>query len=430
MRTRFSTFAVALLLGASVFSFPAGVVRAGEQVDPPYLADALDPAVTTLAADLGISVDEARRRLGWQAPATQMADELRQAIGDSFGGLWFDVQNGGRVKVGLVAGATEEVQRETIAVISGWKLSSVTDLVSTETSYDQLERDSAWLGALTRGANDRASWELATAVRVTGNALELVLYVPRGATLNGAQGAAVASARERLGDRLRFDSWGGRIQREICTYWEALFICDPPLRGGLALFLNSGLFQCTTGFSARSLSDGKWYVMTAGHCGVNGTLFKARQPQTGLFHVVGRMHNSLDEIADDYGIVEIDNVSGWNPKPWVWVHEGPTTTTNYQYPIYGTSTSPIGTRVCLSGANSATETSCNEVYEVNWGGAGGLAVADYCSRGGDSGGPIFSLNRARGTHVGAEMFAAACTRRLFQGVREAAAALNVYVVTA
>src|SRR5262245_8954346 len=60
----------------------------------PHLADADDPAVTTLAKDVGISIEEARIRIGWQDPAIQMGDELRTSLGEGFGGLWFDVADG------------------------------------------------------------------------------------------------------------------------------------------------------------------------------------------------------------------------------------------------------------------------------------------------------------------------------------------------
>ena len=72
----------------------------------PYLADAADPAVTTLAADLGISIRQAQQHLGWQEPAMALAGELERALGERYGDLWFDPADGGRVKVGIVGGDT------------------------------------------------------------------------------------------------------------------------------------------------------------------------------------------------------------------------------------------------------------------------------------------------------------------------------------
>src|SRR5512132_646841 len=77
----------------------AGAQTGGAEL-PPYLAEATDPAVTTLASDLGISVQEAQRRIGWQEPAMQLGEELRRALGDRFGGLWFEEGGGGRGRGG------------------------------------------------------------------------------------------------------------------------------------------------------------------------------------------------------------------------------------------------------------------------------------------------------------------------------------------
>jgi hypothetical protein len=60
---------------------------------------------------------------------------------------------------------------------------------------------------------------------------------------------------------------------------------------------------------------------------------------------------------------------------------------------------------------------------------GGFAQVDYCTIGGDSGGPVYSLGKARGVHVGHVLGDPACQNRLYQGAAEAAARLNVYVVT-
>jgi hypothetical protein len=51
-----------------------------------------------------LSFREGQRRIGWQEPAMQLGEELRQALGDRFGGLWFDEAGGGRITVGVVGG--------------------------------------------------------------------------------------------------------------------------------------------------------------------------------------------------------------------------------------------------------------------------------------------------------------------------------------
>ena len=72
------------LLLAGLLASPARPARASSSL-PPYLAEATDPAVTTLARDRHISIQEAQRRIGWQEPAMQLGEELRQALGGRYG---------------------------------------------------------------------------------------------------------------------------------------------------------------------------------------------------------------------------------------------------------------------------------------------------------------------------------------------------------
>jgi len=389
---------------------------------PPYLADANDPAVTTLAKDAGISIDEARRRIGWQDPAIQMAAELSKSLGEGFGGLWFDVANGGRVEIGVVGTAPAQAAQ---ASIRKWGLASVTDTVAVRYSLAQLERDSAWLASSVATANTGGGPALSFATQVDRN--RLVLRTPVGSSLTAAQQATVEAARDRLGSRLVLETWSGSIQRQACAWHNARFTCDAPLRGGVKTYVNISDPACSTAFNARSNSDGKWYVLTAGHCGAIGTEFRAYQPSTGLYHVIGDVHNRHDSGNDDFAIIGINNVPGWDPENWVYVHASADTVQDSNYAITGVSTSPIGTRVCLSGANSGTD--CGDVVEVNWDGPGGLARAEYCSESGDSGGAIYSNHNARGIHVGYVTGQNDCFHRLFQGVTEAASEMNVSVVT-
>jgi streptogrisin C len=413
---------------------------------PPYRAAATDPAVTTLARDLGISIREAQQRMGWQEPAIELAGELERALGDRYGDLWFDPHTG-RVKVGIVGG------RDTAALaarlIARRKLTSVTDLVAVRHSYAELSQAAAWLTAETAKANPRARNGLVKGLTVRRlpdkNAVELDL--PRGQRLTTAQQATVSAARRRLGGRLTLGTWSGQM-RDLACYWAfGEFHCDPPLRGGVMMYIRSGtsyIAQCTVGFNAKSTVDGKWYVMTAGHCGSPGTTFYVYQPRDRQFHVLGHMHNCVWggdpncvwSSNDDEGIITIDNVPGWEPKPWVFVHawvglNGDRTTENPSYPIYGTGGSSQHMRVCVSGGVSGT--SCGNVESFT--GVGGLAQVDLCGEPGDSGAPIFSGQKAYGLLKGVNLSETgkrppACQDRLYQGITEATQRLHVAVVLA
>jgi hypothetical protein len=407
---------------------------------PPYLADAADPAVTTLANDLGIPLREAQRRLGWQEPAIALAGELERALGERYGDLWFDPADGGRVKVGIVGGDTALAAR----LIARRKLTAVTDLVPVRHSYAELQQAATWLTAETARANPPARNGLVKGLAVwrlpNKNAVELDL--PRGQRLSTAQQATVAAARRRLGSKLTLGTWSGQTRDLACAWGAGEFDCDPPLRGGVMMYLRNSQGgydpECTVGFNAKSTVDGKWYVMTAGHCGALGQTFYVYQRRTGRFHVLGHKHNCVwgepgsgcvYSGDDDEGIITIDNVPGWDPKPWVYVHAwtGPVagTTTNPSYPIYGTEGSWQGLRVCVSGAIKGT--SCGNVERL---GGGSLAQVNLCTTHGDSGAPIFSYQKARGLLKGTNNSGDPCEDRLYQGITEASQRLHVAVALA
>jgi hypothetical protein len=161
----------------------------------------------------------------------------------------------------------------------------VTDLVAVRHSYTELEQAHAWLSeSITRANPPSAKGEirgLITALLTDKNQVELQL--PCGQSLNAAQQAAVGEAKRRLGTMLNLGSWSGGVSTEACG-WSgpvADFNCDPPLRGGTGIHsdqANWTTIHCTAGFNVRSNSDYKWYVMTAGHCGEEGTGWWTEQP--------------------------------------------------------------------------------------------------------------------------------------------------------
>jgi streptogrisin C len=437
---------VGTLLTVAIASSTAAAAgpRAGAADPPPYLANASDPAVTTLAQELSISNREAQRRIGWQEPAIKLAGELERALGDRYGDLWFDPADGGRVKVGIVGGDSAIATR----LIARRRLTAVTDLVPVRHSYAELKQAAAWLTAETTRANPPSRNGLVKGLSVwrlpDKNAVELDL--PRGQRLTAAQQATVAQARQRLGGKLTLGTWAGQIRDLACAWSGGEFDCDPPLRGGVMMYTRnaSGGYdpQCTVGFNAKSTVDGKWYVLTAGHCGAPGTTFYVYQRRTLQWHVLGHMHRCIwggdprcvYSSDDDEGIITIDNVPGWNPKPWVYVHAwtgaNDHTTENPGYPIYGTGGSRLGMRVCASGAIKGT--SCGNVERL---GGGSLAQVDLCADHGDSGAPIFTGQKAYGLLKGAnpdEMGnpPPACQDRLYQGITEATQRLHVAVALA
>jgi hypothetical protein len=90
-----------------------------------------DPAVQAIAVEYDIqtyhlSLQEAIHRIEIQNRAVGIEDELQSAIGDH-GGIWFDPQDGGRLKVGLVNDASQRQAVEKI--IDGRGLTQDADLI-------------------------------------------------------------------------------------------------------------------------------------------------------------------------------------------------------------------------------------------------------------------------------------------------------------
>jgi hypothetical protein len=121
-----------MLLAAAGLAATSGPVHSAAVPLTPYLADTADPAVTSLAAEAGISVAEARNRIGWQVPAAELDEALRSTMDESFGGLWIDRSDGGRIKVGV----TKTPAAPALAsAITARRLDAVTDLVPVRHSY-------------------------------------------------------------------------------------------------------------------------------------------------------------------------------------------------------------------------------------------------------------------------------------------------------
>ena len=185
--------------------------------------------------------------------------------------------------------------------------------------------------------------------------------------------------------------------------------CAQPARGGIRYGTSSTSttsYSCTSGFLSRNTS-GTWYMMTAGHCvdqsnggdryqntyTSSGSQTRIRifnVPSTG-WSINGRVDGARGWIPDP---------AVWNPSRWVWY------TVNaeaYQihHKIGSLSSIAIGALVCRGGGPSLSD--CGEVTDnsdqrqIDWGSPTGtktayLAYAEgICTRDGDSGGPVFSV---------------------------------------
>jgi hypothetical protein len=425
VRRRIASGAVVALCGLTL-AIPAPV-SAAPPASVAGLASVDDEEAAGFARQRGIPLDEARRRLGWQATAPDLSEVVARDLGPRSGGVWVDVDDGDRVKVGVVGGADPEtvdiVRRAADAVglaTDGY------DLVGVRHPLAVIEADNDWLGTELGRVNEGASATLAAGLRPDLNAVEL--QTPREGTLTTAQQALVAEATKRLGDRLVVGSYGGRPEPRSC----GLVYCDKPLRGGVPISV-SGLGTCTAGFTAKSKVDDKRYLFTAGHCGeASGTTANWTTKTYGgsaINYIIGPVWHWEWNSGGDMGIIRINNVTWWNPKPWVFVTDGPDSNRDETYHISSDNLSVLGMRICTTGAKYG-RTDCGFVTQigvtVTYGGVTvkHLGRGSFCGVQGDSGSPMYALHVAYGLQVSGF---SECDS-LYQSIRIAEQKLNVNVL--
>jgi hypothetical protein len=195
------------------------------------------------------------------------------------------------------------------------------------------------------------------------------------------------------------------------------------------------------------------YQFTSGHCTRDRTGDFSTKFPSGSVHPIGPVHNceagrhatqrtNCRQGGGDYAILRVNNPSGWQQgRGWVFVRESGAnggvggTARDEQYPIRRASnlgSNWEGTRVCKSG-RSSTATSCGKVTHINQGYTDsdgwsytGLAKTNYCSRGGDSGGPVYASNTAYGIHQASPSLCAG----VYQGIVAAQNGMNVDIMLA
>ncbi|HZN71746.1 MAG TPA: S1 family peptidase [Micromonosporaceae bacterium] len=386
---------------------------------PSLMAGDADPAVLDLAAERGVGLAEAQRRIGWQRLAPRLAGDAAALLGDRFGGVWID-PGSDRVKIGVIGGATETASRAARAV----GLGDATDPVTVRHSMSELERGNAWLAERIAAVNAGAAAALTAGVRPDLNAIELQLPVT--GVLTAAQLALVDQAGRRLGNTLRLGRYTGRAVARACPYPY----CDPPLRGGIRI-TNSGR-GCTGAFIARSRTDSTLYQFTAGHCVADGfTGDWATRFADGSGHVIGPRYNHRFSSGGDLAILRINNPTGWNPRAWVFVTDSSDTNRDVSYHLSSDDTSTVGMRICTTGA-SYGRTDCGVVTALgvtatyNGITVTGLNRGSFCGVSGDSGSPMYAYHVAYGLQVAGF---AECDS-LYQGIQAAENAMNANLLHA
>jgi hypothetical protein len=396
-------------------------------------SDKTDIEVEGFAHERGIAVADARRRLGWQVHAPDLAQGLERE--PYFAGVWIDVKDGDRVKVGVAGPVTASARTRIVGAARAAGLTEGYDVVGVRHPQRALDEASEWLGREIARVNAGADATLAAGQRTDLNALEL--EAPPQDQLTPAQRDLVARARARLGDLLTVSPSAGPVVPHACAYP----FCDAPLRGGILVthpVSSTRTRFCTGGFIARSKSNGVLYQFTAGHCvwdSLGGTW--STRLSNGSSQVIGPAHSFMPVIfglaTGDAAILQIKDPVGWNPQARVNVTAGADPPADQLYNIASDNYSVTGMRICVSGAVFG-RSNCGFVTQrgvtVSYAGLGvtvaNLGRASFCSVNGDSGAPVWADHVAYGILV-----AGSLTNQCdsyYQGIRAAASTLNVNVL--
>jgi streptogrisin D len=253
----------------------------------------------------------------------------------------------------------------------------------------------------------RATATLDRSARIPGTAwatdpVRNQVVVSADSSVTGASLAKLTSITASLGDAVRLERTPGSLSKMI--------------KGGGAIY--GGQFRCSLGFNVAD-SQGRFFFLTAGHCGKVASTWFANSAHTTLLGNSTR----FSFPGNDYAIVQYAN--GSTPHPGtVNLYGGSQDITN-------AADATVGQTVRRSG--STTHVHSGQVQALNAtvnypeGTVHGLIKTNVCAEGGDSGGPLFAGTSAIGLTSGGNGDCTSGGTTFFQPVTEALSVYGVHV---
>ena len=419
-----------IALAISLTSIPAGA------------QDAESPELDQLAVEYyvdkyRVGVDEAQRRLHLQDTASGIDDRIAEVLGPQFAGMWYDHEDGGRLKIGMTRAASRYAG-DVLAIVNEYKLGSDVQLVDVNFTLSELElrRDALreTLADMQRAGHAR------TGVNPKLNSIVITAL----ARLPADEEARIReiSAMEGVVVR-RWDVPTLLVTPLTCN----ITYCDRPLRGGRQVLAQwQGFYaftRCTGAFLGRHrVYTNDLLLFTAGHCiadaNSHGAMSWSARDESNAMLWIGPSYGGVLGGAPgiDAGTIYI-NPGSWfapiPPVPQVVIKGSSQTTYNPNYKIKADSLSTLGQILCFTGA--ATGTHCAQVSDLGddlTSNAGwtlkNAGELDYCAtKEGDSGGPVIKSNKAYGIISVMNDSIGHCYTG-YQGIRAAENILNVDVV--
>lgn len=425
MRSRTSLFAI-------FFSVPAmfSVSVAVADTESPALEQI---AVESVMETLGVSADEAARRLRLQDRASGIEDRIEAILGRDYAGVWYDHADRGRLNIGIAPAGSARV-RDVQRIVDEYGLGEDAALVNVRYTLAELESRKAIIREslmdLFRAGRAMTGYD------TQANSVVVITL----ARLSAAEESRIRSIASQEGVVIRRQNVESlRADPLACSS----IYCNPPMRGG------RWIEYCTGGFTARHrVNVNDVLLLTAGHCvawnwGNNWRAYN----EAGVWKYIGKTSYGYvygGASGMDAGAIKLGTqgssmgywFSPFPPTPEVVVNASSQTTFDAHYKIKNDSASTLGQTLCYSGGVSWThcgpvailgldywDTFVNSVL-LNMGG-----ISTCWPVTGDSGAPIYKINKAFGL-LASRMYLDSGCLAVYQGIRSAENAMNVDVLLA
>jgi streptogrisin D len=187
------------------------------------------------------------------------------------------------------------------------------------------------------------------------------------------------------------------------------------LAGGDAIYGSS--YRCSLGFNVRD-SAGRYYFLTAGHCGNLASTWYTNGSHT----TVAGTRTGTSFPSNDYAIIRY---TGSVTHPGVVdLYSGRQDITRSANARVG---EPVRRSGSTSGVHSGTVTGLNATVNYAEGTVSGLIQTNVCAEGGDSGGSLFDGATALGLTSGGNGNCTSGGTTFFQPVTEALSVYGVHV---